>query len=140
MTFKTNSILLIRAGDASRMASGRQFDRHGIIRNQDYLLFPCDNIEEFMSEISAEQEPQLIFTSHLEFGVFDSVKLARRIKEINQNAIVFALTSSEVWRGNPDKLDGVIENKFESAGTPHLVAEAFLSGQSRQQLIKIALG
>ena len=135
---EASSILVIRNSDASRMEAKRHFDEHGIILNVHYLLF-YDANKEFANVISTESKPQLIFTSHKEYDVFDSVKLARGIKAINPNAIVFALTSSHVRDGDdPSKgLDGVIENSFENSEMPHLVVKAYLAGKSRQKLAQM---
>jgi len=135
MKLTSSSILLIKASEISHMAASRQFDRFGIVRDEHYLLFCYDAPEDFMSQISIKKEPQLVFSSHLEFGVFDSVGLARKIKSINPNAIVLTLTSSEVRRKEHDELDGVIRNSFENADIPHLVAKAFLAGKSRAEIV-----
>jgi len=126
-------ILVIQVHEIGWMEAKDHFDKQGIVRDKEYTLFKTAG-QKFMEAV-VPGLPQLIFTSHT--GSFDCRVVAKVVKEKNPNAIVFALTSSRVPDGF-SMLDGVVNKGHDNS--PQItgrMAQAFLTGARREELVKI---
>ncbi|MEN9913008.1 MAG: hypothetical protein RLY66_416 [Candidatus Parcubacteria bacterium] len=129
---KANQVIVLQVSLLGRTISKDFFDRHGVVENKDYLFFRFCG-DDLLSQIEAGT-PQLVFTSHtVDNSSFD---IARKIKLINPQAFVVALTTSMVGNVANTELDGRISKYSSNSEKPSHFVKAFISGASREKLLQ----
>ncbi len=135
-----DSVLIVQLSSIARMTTGRYFSTTNLMENREYTLITNPDFKKIIGHVRKDRALQLVLVSNRP-GELNARLLSSHIKEINPEAVVFALTSAQC-DDEGSCLDGVINKATMPETFVGKLVTAFLREKpmNRERLITMVTG